>query len=424
MSAAIGTTIGNVRAENQDRAIIARFTNQQFGFTLLALCDGMGGMKSGAECADTAIEALLDSCMQSTTIDLHDRLQAGVQAANEAVFRAFRGGGGTTIAAVMGSSAGIAIATVGDTRVYRCIIKTQELTQVSLDDTIAAELKRIRGVQADSNMLDVSSHRLTQFIGMGNDMEARMFLGERNKNVGYLLASDGAYAIPTPAFELVFKISPTPSQGISRVLQTARWCGGQDNATMLYASAEASIDSTSNQVPDMCRIEVWDSSGKLDVVFPQSAIHNRETRGSSIVEPKIAAVGKVRYESPRKKTSQKPLKSKDQKSAFQEPSRNESRHDRGQRELKIEISTDDEMPHKAGAVPDTLDKLSHSVLAQGEFASYEPADGAAERKTRAAAKDSELSVEAEELQPLLNSSESSTLDKRGPFYTEDEEKDQ
>jgi PPM family protein phosphatase len=86
--AVVGTAIGEVRKENQDRVAVARFASArkpEQTFALHVLCDGIGGMKHGAQCAELAIGSLIDACMRTTGIDVHTRLRMCVQSANEAV---------------------------------------------------------------------------------------------------------------------------------------------------------------------------------------------------------------------------------------------------------------------------------------------------------------------------------------------------
>lgn len=57
IGAALGTTIGEVRQENQDRAVIARLPISENGRTgiVAVVCDGMGGMVDGSHCAEIGI---------------------------------------------------------------------------------------------------------------------------------------------------------------------------------------------------------------------------------------------------------------------------------------------------------------------------------------------------------------------------------
>jgi serine/threonine protein phosphatase PrpC len=343
--AVIGSTIGEVRTENQDRAVIARFTGYPFGFTLLAACDGMGGMKSGSECAEIAIVALLESCIDLRTIDPREKLRAGISKANEAVFKALRGDGGTTIAAVIGSMDRVSIATVGDTRVYSYEKEPPRLTQLSFDDTLVAELKRLRGPDLKTAVLDEYAGRLAQFVGMGGDMDPRLYTIDEVKVIGLLIATDGAYAMPSPTFDLVAQSSGEPSQSISRLLQVARWCGGRDNATIGYAPTRAFIGSRPGQVGQPSRLEIWDSYGKLEVVVPCVAEKSRVLAPEPIYGTRAPAPQRgakahtdrkarkdTQHVGPKRKNNQDNSPTTDTTGRSSAPV---------QRELRMEISTDE-----------------------------------------------------------------------------------
>ena len=143
LAAAVASEIGNVRDENQDRAVIARGRDRQGrDYTLVAVADGIGGMRDGATCAAMGIGAFLAALHQHAQMgsdSSEDWIRRAINTANEAVYTRFRGDGGSTLVALLVRPGHTACwLSVGDSRVY---LSTEKyLTQISVDDTIAGQL--------------------------------------------------------------------------------------------------------------------------------------------------------------------------------------------------------------------------------------------------------------------------------------------
>src|SRR5687768_15377169 len=60
LSAALASDVGNVREDNQDRAVVIRGRDQKGQeYVLVVVADGIGGMIDGASCAAIAIAAFV-----------------------------------------------------------------------------------------------------------------------------------------------------------------------------------------------------------------------------------------------------------------------------------------------------------------------------------------------------------------------------
>jgi serine/threonine protein phosphatase PrpC len=341
----LGTTVGEVRKDNQDRTSVVRFVphvGDKRGFVLAALCDGMGGMKGGAECAALAIGTTVEMCLRSPGVPPAQRLRAAIEAANRAVYDAFRGEGGTTIAAILATELGVAMATVGDTRIYSFEAQQRKLTQLSQDDTIAAELRRLRGNTIDRN-LEPFSYRLAQFVGIGSDLEVRLYDSrEMPADTTLILSSDGAHSIPQPVLEMIFRSAPNPQQSVWRVLQITRWCGGQDNASMVYTTLSA-LRNWPNAADSMVpRLEIWDAFGNLSIAIPESVpvLPAVMDRGGS---PELPHTVRPKQMLTRRKSTIKSGRQSSKASREKQPS--SFRAVDGQRRLQIEISGDPEIAY-------------------------------------------------------------------------------
>src|SRR5262245_52415844 len=96
---AIGSSIGSVRESNQDRALIVKvqYASPPRTFLLGVVCDGMGGLTGGEEAAVIAISSFVASLLRASKRPMEDRMRAAAVAANAAVYRRFRGNGGSTL---------------------------------------------------------------------------------------------------------------------------------------------------------------------------------------------------------------------------------------------------------------------------------------------------------------------------------------
>lgn len=267
LKAALGTTVGEVRLENQDRAVIARFCCRGNGSEIVvaALCDGMGGMVDGGQCADLAVAHFLISLIDGLHEDRTELLNNAIAAANSSIYGRYRGRGGTTIASVLYGFDGVTAATVGDTRVYG-VNEHQIARQLSLDDTVAAEVGKARGVDASQLHLGHLSGGLAQYVGMGPGLEPRTY-ELASQLAGFCLSTDGAHAPGTPVFELLLGAAKNPLLAVTRILQLSRWIGGKDNASVIVLPSGGLEEKADSSDQEHQALEIWDSSSKLELAF-------------------------------------------------------------------------------------------------------------------------------------------------------------
>lgn len=266
--ASIGTTIGRVRTENQDRAILARFTHSEFpkqSFLACVICDGMGGMADGSRCAEIAVSAFLDSLMSSPQISASEMRLAALNA-NNFVYDAYKGRGGTTLVALVFGAIGGAIAvTVGDSRLHE-ISPSGALTQISTDDTIAGELRRLRGASPPDH--EDFANRLAQYIGIGGDLEPRTYTLDPHRASAYLLTTDGIHTIAAATINDVIEAAPSQFLAVSRLVNLSRWCGGKDNASAICVQTRAPGLEELRRRRVGATLELWDSFMKLELLIP------------------------------------------------------------------------------------------------------------------------------------------------------------
>ncbi len=260
---AIATDIGLVRPENQDRSAILRIQlTANRSSIVVVLCDGMGGMSDGAECACLAIATFLSSCVQNTNLPLQERIVISVTNANDAVFAKYNGRGGATLSAFIADSQdGILGINVGDSRIYS--IENNKLSQITVDDTILGQLG-----QANENIH--GQNELLQYVGMGQGVDPHVIAFSKDSPLpNILLTSDGIHFLDKQTMELVIKHTPDSAIAVRRLIELAKWCGGHDNASGIIATNLSSLLMPRLNA-SLGDIEVWDAFGEVQLISFQS----------------------------------------------------------------------------------------------------------------------------------------------------------
>ncbi|HFF1621285.1 TPA: PP2C family serine/threonine-protein phosphatase [Yersinia enterocolitica] len=258
LSACLSSDIGLVRKENQDRVVISRAYGSDGNLRILmVLSDGMGGMTDGAICSASTIAVVLESffdfCKHPSSSE--EWLISAANSANDEVYRQFTSSGGATLSALLLGPDGIHWLNVGDSRVYQ--YKENRLLQISVDDTIAGQLRR----KVDND--NFSDSKLLQFIGMGKNLEPHIAKIPFELGSSLLITSDGIHYLESEIMERIITNSSDISIAIRRLSDLARWFGGSDNASISIITLSPTLGVP--DVVDHSLLEVWDSFGELQI---------------------------------------------------------------------------------------------------------------------------------------------------------------
>lgn len=254
---AIATDIGLVRSENQDRSVVLRMQlTENRPLIIVILCDGMGGMDAGSECASLAIASFLSSCVHNFDYPLQERILASVINANDVIFKKYNGNGGSTLSALVADGEnGVLAVNVGDSRIYS--MENGLLSQLTIDDTIAGQF-----AFKDKNLY--RRNELLQYVGMGQEIEPHIISFSNEKLLSnILLTSDGTHFLDEHTMASIIKHSTDRAIAARRLIELAKWCGGHDNASVIIAT-----DILSSLTPtfDPQVIEIWDAFGEIQIV--------------------------------------------------------------------------------------------------------------------------------------------------------------
>jgi PPM family protein phosphatase len=234
------TDVGRSRSLNED-AIVATFP-------VFAVADGMGGHAAGEVASQLTAEHLAN--LSADGEPTGERLVAAIRSANRAIFNRSLAepllrGMGTTVCALTIIGDRIAIANVGDSRVYT--VRGGVFTQVSQDHSYVAELVNageITWMQARSH-----PHRniVTRALGIEPDVAVDLWefpaiVGER-----FLLCSDGLVdeVLDTDIAELMLA-NVDPQAAAAALVKLANDNGGHDNISVVVVDV---IEGENNLAP-------------------------------------------------------------------------------------------------------------------------------------------------------------------------------
>lgn len=257
--AALASDVGLKRDENQDRVAIGRGAyGQSQPYVLAALSDGIGGMKDGAACAATTLGTLFACFFElARPGEPPERtLQAAVRAANSAIYSKLSGKGGATLSALLLCNGNAYAVNVGDSRIYQ--YASGQLTQLTVDDTIAGQL----GHKVESDM----GSNLLQFVGIGDPLEVNVKQLPFAQEDTLLLTSDGVHYLDHDWIATLIANSPDPGTALRRLTETAKWCGGHDNASAAFLLPQLILQELS-EVDSGGTYGIWDPFGELHLLL-------------------------------------------------------------------------------------------------------------------------------------------------------------
>ena len=196
---------GNSRGTNEDFML----WDTSAGFVCVA--DGMGGHQAGEVASRVASEAALSFIARSSAN--HDftwpfgvnprfsltanRLMTAVKLANRRVHRhaeeaADYTGMGTTLSVVLQTGPSLAIASIGDSRVYA--LRGERLDLLTEDDSWASMLSKQAGVAPEHARQHPMRNVLTSVVGAKPDLEVEVVELE-SSDASLLISSDGLHGV-------------------------------------------------------------------------------------------------------------------------------------------------------------------------------------------------------------------------------------
>jgi len=266
------TDIGRERDHNEDNYGIETAISKQesaLGRTLSArgtyiVCDGMGGHAAGEVASAMAVETLQnyfkEHWLPGNELPSPETIKQAILAANQRIYdvnqqnaRSGSGRMGTTLVMMLIQDAKVAIAHVGDSRIYR-ITRKYGLEQLTVDHEVGQrEIKR--GVDPQDAYARPDAYQLTQALGPRDNtcVQPDIDCFEVKEDTLFLLCSDGLS--DNNFLEERYQDYLTPllssranlEQGVIELIEAANEHNGHDNITAVVARIKMRPNSEQGQ---------------------------------------------------------------------------------------------------------------------------------------------------------------------------------
>lgn len=220
---------------------------------LYILCDGMGGHADGEVASAMAVDTLRRYFQTHWGEELPTEatIREAVLLANAAIYNVNQQGSssgsgrmGTTLVLVLQQDTRVAVAHVGDSRLYR-LTRRQGFKQITVDHEVGQrEIKR--GVDPDIAYSRPDAYQLTQALGPRDEdfIHPDVQFFELNEDTLLILASDGL--TDNDLLEIHWKTHLEPlllpgaslERGVSQLIDLANQYNGHDNITAIAIRAQ------------------------------------------------------------------------------------------------------------------------------------------------------------------------------------------
>jgi len=238
-----------MREEQQDSLLVVSDVSN----TLVAVCDGMGGLCAGKQASETAIVTLEKLFLGRNCDTTREFLLQVVEAMDESIcaLKAYDSNtkAGTTVAAAMFADNLMFWLSVGDSRVY--IIRDDEAVCVTTDHNYSYLLNKalLKGTISEQEYQQetVRGNALVSFLGMGGveliDINSSPFVLKPDDTI--ILASDGLHQhISEKEFVLAIKENQGGQLIADRLIETIQRQNNtnQDNASVIVVRVTEEIN--------------------------------------------------------------------------------------------------------------------------------------------------------------------------------------
>lgn len=238
LSIGAASDVGLLRTQNQDCAFVSE--------RVVALADGMGGPPGGDVASLVAIEALRAAVADPEVETLVEAIEvANLAVWDRAAARELRGMGTTLCALALidngsngddgdgdgdGSDALIALANVGDSRIY--LLRDDELTLKTEDHSLVEELLREGRITAEEAAAHGQRNIVTRALGIAPNVDVDSWDIEPAVGDRYLLCSDGLFnEVPDQRVAAALRRYADPDETAHHLVELANQAGGRDNIT-------------------------------------------------------------------------------------------------------------------------------------------------------------------------------------------------
>lgn len=209
---------------------------------LFAVADGMGGAQAGEIASRVAIDVLQDGLPDGAGSP-EERLAGLVGEANAHVFELSRSGReyagmGTTLTAAYLGEEELAIAHVGDSRLY--LLRDGSFERLTRDHSLVEELVQRGEITAEEADQHPQRSIITRALGQERGIEVDRASWRARAGDVYLICSDGLTSMVTSEARVGELIAAGPDlrEAGHRLIEAANDAGGRDNITVILFRLE------------------------------------------------------------------------------------------------------------------------------------------------------------------------------------------
>ena len=206
---------------------------------LLAVADGIGGHAGGSVASDLAVQTLRAEVQNLDGRDPKDCLLDVFQKANRLIFeKSVREpvltGMGTTLSAAIVTGTRVAVANVGDSRLY--LFRDGDLSRVTEDHSWAAEQRRRNFLSEHDIRHSPFRSMITRSLGYAEEVKVDAFAVEAEEDDVLLFCTDGLYGlVQGKRIAKILKKNRDPKEASRALIEAAKNGGGDDNVTVVIA---------------------------------------------------------------------------------------------------------------------------------------------------------------------------------------------
>ncbi|CAN5374769.1 protein phosphatase 2C domain-containing protein [soil metagenome] len=231
--------VGKVRSNNQDSGYA--------GQSLFAVADGMGGHAGGDVASALALNKLLEIDGEySSAVDAEFALQEAIVSANailaEAVYEHPElTGMGTTLSALVRVGYSVALAHIGDSRIYR--FRDGKLTQITTDHTFVQRLVDNGRITAEEAKVHPRRSVLMRVLGdVDSTPDVDLQVMDTRPGDRWLLCSDGLTGVvENEQIAEALSGTATPQEVADRLVSDSLDHGAPDNVTVVIVDVSESF---------------------------------------------------------------------------------------------------------------------------------------------------------------------------------------
>lgn len=238
--------IGKRRKSNQDYT--ATFTNQK-NQLLALLADGMGGHQAGDIASRQAVEEI-GIAWEATTIDDSEKavqwFLQHIQQTNQRIFEKGQSqptlsGMGTTLEVVTLLDNHLALAHVGDSRIY--LFREQRLIALTEDHSLVNALLKSGEITQEMAENHPRKNIITRSLGMPGSLEVDVAIHKIEDHDQLLLCSDGlTNMVSEPKIAQILLEAASLQDASQRLIEEANAKGGLDNITVLLIDVGGKVN--------------------------------------------------------------------------------------------------------------------------------------------------------------------------------------